>query len=159
MGMAIGRELSPMKMLAKHVRTNRFLDEVQKQRRNAVVRYNLNNALLSGRYDAPDAGQLNDLTIASNGTIYATDSASGTLFRKTPADKTLTPFGAKPRSQVQTASRSVQTVSFTLRSRPASRGSIPRREPRRALRNPKQSSPVVAMGFTSTEATWLRSRT
>jgi hypothetical protein len=77
------------------VSTNGFLDEAQKQRRNAVVRYDLKNGLLVGRYDAPDANQLNDLTIAADGTIYATDSASGTLFRKTPADKTLTPFGAK----------------------------------------------------------------
>ena len=77
------------------VSTNGFLDEGQKQRRNAVVRYDLKNGLLAGRYDAQDANQLNDLTIATDGTIYATDSASGTLFRKTPADKTLTPFGAK----------------------------------------------------------------
>ena len=77
------------------VSTNGFLDEAQKQRRNAVVRYDLKNGLLVNRYDAPDANQLNDLTIAADGTIYATDSASGTLFRKTPAEKTLTPFGAK----------------------------------------------------------------
>ena len=77
------------------VSTNGFLDEAQKQRRNAVVHYDLKNELLVNRYDAPDANQLNDLTLAADGTIYATDSASGTLFRKTPADKTLTPFGAK----------------------------------------------------------------
>jgi len=77
------------------VSTNGFLDEVQKQRRNAVVCYDLKNGLRVNRYDAPDANQLNDLTIAADGTIYATDSASGTLFRKTPAEKTLTPFGAK----------------------------------------------------------------
>ena len=65
------------------VSTNGFLDEAQKQRRNAVVRYDLKNGLLVNRYDAPDANQLNDLTIAADGTIYATDSASGTLFRKT----------------------------------------------------------------------------
>jgi sugar lactone lactonase YvrE len=77
------------------VSTNGFLDEAQKQRRNAVVRYDLKTGLLVNRYDAPDANQLNDLTIAADGTIYATDSAGGTLFRKTPAEKTLTPFGAK----------------------------------------------------------------
>jgi hypothetical protein len=76
------------------VSTNGFLDEAQKQRRNAVVRYDLKTGLLVNRYDAPDANQLNDLTIAADGTIYATDSAGGTLFRKTPAEKTLTPFGA-----------------------------------------------------------------
>jgi len=77
------------------VSTNGFLDDAQKQRRNAVVRYDLKNGLLVNRYDAPAASQLNDLTIAADGTIYATDSASGTLFRKTPGEKTLTPFGAK----------------------------------------------------------------
>jgi sugar lactone lactonase YvrE len=77
------------------VTTNGFLDEAQKQRRNAVVRYDLKSGLLVTRYDAPDANQLNDLSIAADGTIYATDSASGTLFRKTPAEKTLTSFGAK----------------------------------------------------------------
>jgi sugar lactone lactonase YvrE len=77
------------------VSTNGFLGEAQKQRRNAVVRYDLKTGLLVNRYDAPDANQLNDLTIAADGTIYATDSAGGTLFRKTPAEKTLTPFGAK----------------------------------------------------------------
>jgi hypothetical protein len=77
------------------VSTNGFLDEAQKQRRNAVVRYDLKNGLLVNRHDAPDANQLNDLTITADGTIYATDSASGTLFRKKPAEKTLTPFGAK----------------------------------------------------------------
>jgi sugar lactone lactonase YvrE len=76
------------------VTTNGFLNEAQKQRRNAVVRYNLKNGLLVNRYDAPDANQLNDLTIAGEGTIYATDSARGRLFRKTPAEKMLTPFVA-----------------------------------------------------------------
>jgi len=77
------------------VSTNGFLDEAQKHRRNAIVRYDLRNGLSVNRYDAPAAGQLNDLTIAADGTIYATDSANGTLFRKTPAEKTVTPFGAK----------------------------------------------------------------
>jgi sugar lactone lactonase YvrE len=77
------------------VSTNGFLDEAQKQRRNAVVRYDLKTGSLVSRYDAPDANQLNDLTIAADGTIYATDSGGGTLFRKRPAEKTLTPFGAK----------------------------------------------------------------
>ena len=77
------------------VSTNGFLDEALKQRRNAVVRYDLKNGLLVNRYDAPDANQLNDLTGAPDGTIYATDSANGTLFRKRPAEKTLAPFGPK----------------------------------------------------------------
>ena len=77
------------------VSTNGFLDEAQKQRRNTVVRYDLKNGLFVNRYDAPDANQLNDLTVAADGTIYATDSANGALCRKKPAEKTLTPFGSK----------------------------------------------------------------
>jgi sugar lactone lactonase YvrE len=77
------------------VSTNGFLDEAQKERRNAVVRYDLKNGLLVNRYDAPDANQLNDLSVAADGTIYATDSASGTLFRKKAAEKMLTRVGAK----------------------------------------------------------------
>ncbi|HKS31786.1 MAG TPA: hypothetical protein VJR28_05205 [Chthoniobacterales bacterium] len=77
------------------VSTNGFLDEAQKQRRNAIVRYDLKTGRLKGRCDAPEAGQLNDLTIAADRTIYATDSANGTLFRKAPAEKELKPFGAK----------------------------------------------------------------
>ena len=75
------------------VSTNGFLDEAQKQRRNAVVCYDLKGGRLVNRFDAPGANQLNDLTVAADGTIYATDSASGTLFRKKPAEKTLTSFG------------------------------------------------------------------
>jgi hypothetical protein len=77
------------------VSTNGFLDEAQKQRQNAVVRYDLKNGSLVSEYAAPDATQLNDLTIAADGTIYATDSGSGSLFRKMPGDKTLTAFGTK----------------------------------------------------------------
>jgi sugar lactone lactonase YvrE len=77
------------------VSTNGFLDEAQTRRRNTVVRYNLKNGRLGNRFEAPEANQLNDLTIAPDGTIYATDSASGTLFRKKPDEKILMPFGTK----------------------------------------------------------------
>jgi hypothetical protein len=77
------------------VSTNGFLDEAQKQRRNAVVRYDLKTGGLVNRFDAPDANQLNDLTIVADGAIYATDSATGRLFQKMTGEKRLTPFGAK----------------------------------------------------------------
>ena len=76
------------------VSTNGFLDEAQKQRRNAVVQYDLKTGRLVDRFDAPDANQLNDLTIVDDGSIYATD-ATGRLFQKMPGEKRLTPFGAK----------------------------------------------------------------
>jgi hypothetical protein len=77
------------------VSTNGFPDEAKTQRRNAVVRYDLKTGRLADRFDAPEAMQLNDIAIAPNGTIYATDSMSSTLFRKKPDEKTLTLFGSK----------------------------------------------------------------
>ena len=42
-------------------------------------------------------GQLNDVTVAPDGSVYATDSEAGRLFRAAPGAATLTPLGA-PRS-------------------------------------------------------------
>jgi hypothetical protein len=77
------------------VSTNGFQDEAKTQRRNAVVRYDLKTGRLADRFDAPEAMQLNDVAIEANETIYATDSASSTLFRKKTNEKMLTPFGSK----------------------------------------------------------------
>ena len=38
--------------------------------------------------------QLNDLAAAQDGTLYVTDSETGSLFRKKPEEKALTKFGA-----------------------------------------------------------------
>ena len=76
------------------VSTNGFLDEAKKERRNAVVRYHLKDNVYLDRFDAPEAMQLNDIAVAPDGTLYVTDSASATLFRKKPDEKTLTRFGA-----------------------------------------------------------------
>lgn len=77
------------------VSTNGFLDEAKARRRNAILGYDLKSGQLADRFDAPEAKQLNDLTVASDGTIYVTDSEGGTLFRKKPDEKTLTAFGVK----------------------------------------------------------------
>jgi hypothetical protein len=75
------------------VSTNGFEESAKRERRNAVVCYDLNSGRLADRFPAPEAMQLNDLVIASDGTLYVTDSESGTLFRKRPNEKTLTRFG------------------------------------------------------------------
>jgi streptogramin lyase len=75
------------------VSTNGFFDEAKRERRNAVVRYDLKTGRLLDRFAAPDAMQLNDLAIGSDGTIYATDSMTGTLFRRKTDEATLTRFG------------------------------------------------------------------
>ena len=75
------------------VSTNGFEESAKTARRNAVVRYDLKTGRLIGRVAALDAMQLNDLALAPDGTLYVTDSESGTLFRKKPDEKTLTRFG------------------------------------------------------------------
>ena len=75
------------------VSTNGFEAAAQTQRRNAVVRYDLKTKDLSGRFDAPEAMQLNDLTIAPDGTLYVTDSMGGSLFRKKPDETSLSRLG------------------------------------------------------------------
>ena len=76
------------------VSTNGFEESAKAERRNAVVRYDLKSGRLLDRFNAREAMQLNDLALAPGGTLYVTDSESGTLFRKKPAEATLTRFGA-----------------------------------------------------------------
>lgn len=77
------------------VSTNSFEESGKKERRNAVVRYDLKTGRLTDRFVAPDAAQLNDLTVAPDGTLYATDSDAGSLFRKKPDETKLLLFGEK----------------------------------------------------------------
>jgi len=77
------------------VSTNGFESGAKVERRNAVVEYALKDGALTGRFTASDALQLNDVTLASDGTIYATDSASGTLFRRKPGEPSLSQFGER----------------------------------------------------------------
>jgi hypothetical protein len=76
------------------VTTNGFEESAKKERRNAVVQYDLKDGRLMDRFVAPDAMQLNDLAIATDGTLYVTDSQTSSLFRKKPEEKALTKFGA-----------------------------------------------------------------
>ena len=91
----LGLIVDPAREQLYAVSTNGFLDEAKTQRRNAVVRYDLKTGSLTDRFDAAEAMQLNDIAIAPNGTVYATDSMSSTLFRKKPDEKTLTLLGSK----------------------------------------------------------------
>lgn len=75
------------------VSTNGFEEGAKTERRNAVVCYDLKDGRLLDRFAAPEAMQLNDLAVAPDGTLYATDSASGTIFCKKLNEKTLTPLG------------------------------------------------------------------
>ncbi len=77
------------------VSTNSFEESGKKERRNMVTRYDLKTGRLTDRFVAPDAAQLNDLTVAPDGTVYSTDSEAGTLFRKKPDEAKLFLFGEK----------------------------------------------------------------
>jgi len=57
------------------------------------VRYDLKEGRYTDRFAALEAMELNDLTVASDGTLYVTDSQTGSLFRKKPNEKMLTRFG------------------------------------------------------------------
>ena len=75
------------------VSTNGFEDSAKVERRNAVLRYDLKRGRLAARHDAPAAQQLNDVAVGPDGTLYATDSEAGTVFRLRPGESVLTPFG------------------------------------------------------------------
>ena len=75
------------------VSTNGFEDSGKTERRNAIMRYNLKDGRLTDRFAAPEAMQLNDVAIAPDGTVYTTDSASGTVFRKKPDERIFTRLG------------------------------------------------------------------
>lgn len=54
---------------------------------NAVVAYNLTSGKRTGEFVVPDARQLNDVTVAADGMLYATDSIAGTVMKFDPAKK------------------------------------------------------------------------
>ncbi len=90
----LGLAVDPTRRHLYAVTTNGFEESAKKERRNAVVRYDLKDGRLMDRFVAPDAMQLNDLAVAADGILYVTDSQTGSLFRKKPEEKTLTKFGA-----------------------------------------------------------------
>jgi len=75
------------------VSTNGFEDTGKIERRNAIMRYDLKDGRLTDRFAAPEAMQLNDVAIAPDGTVYSTDSESGTVFRKKPDESAFTRLG------------------------------------------------------------------
>jgi hypothetical protein len=66
---------------------------------NEVVKYNLKTGRKAAVFAAREAQQLNDVTVAPNGDVYASDSASGAVFRldaKAGALTVFVPSGAAP---------------------------------------------------------------
>ncbi len=91
----LGLTVDPAHEQLYAVSTNGFEESGNKDRRNAVVRYDLKTGERTDRFPAREAAQLNDLAVASDGTLYATDSESGSLFRKKPKETALTLFAKK----------------------------------------------------------------
>jgi sugar lactone lactonase YvrE len=75
------------------VTTNGFEVADEKQRRNAVVRYDLKQRRLVARLPVPEAVQLNDVTVARDGGVYASDSGGGSVFHLAPGAKAFTHVG------------------------------------------------------------------
>jgi len=89
----LGLAVDPARGHLYAVSTNGFEDSGKTERRNAIMRYNLKDGRLIDRFPAAEAMQLNDVAIAPDGTIYTTDSASGTVFRNRPDEKAFTRLG------------------------------------------------------------------
>lgn len=70
---------SPRRLLYA-VTTSALTFEGEKKRRNAVVAFDIDTRRLVKRYDVDTARQLNDVTVAAGGRVFASDSASGAIF-------------------------------------------------------------------------------
>ncbi|MEO5694865.1 MAG: SMP-30/gluconolactonase/LRE family protein [Usitatibacter sp.] len=70
---------SPRRLLYA-VTTSALTTEGEKRRRNAIVAFDIDTRKLMKRYDVDTAQQLNDVTVAAGGRVFASDSASGAIF-------------------------------------------------------------------------------
>jgi tetratricopeptide (TPR) repeat protein len=62
------------------VSTSALTTAGEKNRKNAVVAFDVDSRKLLQRYDVPAAQQLNDVTIARGGRVFTSDSASGAIY-------------------------------------------------------------------------------
>jgi sugar lactone lactonase YvrE len=62
------------------VSTSALTTEGRRNRRNAVVAFDVDSRKLLHRHDVPGAMQLNDVTVALGGRVFASDSASGAVY-------------------------------------------------------------------------------
>lgn len=70
---------SPRRILYA-VSTSALTTEADKRRRNAVVAFDIDTRRFLQRYDVPSATQLNDVTVAPGGRVFASDSGSGAVY-------------------------------------------------------------------------------
>jgi sugar lactone lactonase YvrE len=62
------------------VSTSALTTEGRRNRRNAVVAFDIDSRKLLHRHDVPGAMQLNDVAVALGGRVFASDSASGAVY-------------------------------------------------------------------------------
>ncbi len=62
------------------VTTNALTVAGRKAPRNAVVAYDIDNRRRLGRFDVPQAKQLNDVTVGPGGRVFASDSTTGAVY-------------------------------------------------------------------------------
>ena len=89
----LGLAVDGRRRLLYAVSTNGFEDSARDDRRNAILIYDLGRGRRIARHDVAEALQLNDVAVAADGTLYATDSAAGSIFRMRPGERHLTLFG------------------------------------------------------------------
>jgi hypothetical protein len=72
------------------VSTSALTEAGRRQRRNAIVAYDIESLRQLRRVDVPEATQLNDVAVAPGGRVFTTDSASGAVFEILKDGKTRT---------------------------------------------------------------------
>ena len=62
----------------------------------ALMAFDLQSAEQKGRYEFPDGGVCNDITVAADGTAFASDTGGGRILTLAPGASEMTVFGADP---------------------------------------------------------------
>jgi DNA-binding beta-propeller fold protein YncE len=85
---------SPRRVLYA-VSTSALTEAGRKDRRNAVLSYDVDSGRLIRRVDIPSAVGLNDVTVARGGRVFATDSGNGAVYEilREGAPRVLVPEG------------------------------------------------------------------
>jgi sugar lactone lactonase YvrE len=76
----LGLALDTPRRVLYVVSTSALTRAGEKDRRNAVVAFDVDSHRLMQRYDVPAAQQLNDVAVAPGGRVFASDSASGAIY-------------------------------------------------------------------------------
>jgi hypothetical protein len=96
------------------VSTSALTAEGEKRRRNAVIAFDIDTRRFLRRYDVPSAAQLNDVTVAPGGRVFASDSGSGAMYEiavKGPGPtREIVPAGEVPGSNGIAASPDAQRL-------------------------------------------------